>query len=87
MTMVFSNWFLPRDETAPADGAPITACLSEVDSNTVRVHSPPRVLAPPEQKALAVSEHAYRALELRWPGRGAAFALAQAAEGTRWPWR
>ena len=78
---VVDNWFLPLGDGA-ADDRPDPACGSDTDKTYVQQCTLLRKFhATPLQRALAVSEHAYRTLERGNPGRSAAFALADAAAG------
>ncbi len=84
-----TKWFLPSFATkwftsrqVFSEDRPHPACSDEKDPNYVHectlLH---KYHASSYQRALAVSEHAYRTLEREEPGRGAAFALVDAAAG------
>ncbi len=78
---VHANWFLPADGTVVPD-TPAAACAGDPNSNYQRECS--RLLlefSTPGQRALALSEHAYRSLERQLPSRAIAFALTDAAAG------
>jgi hypothetical protein len=79
------NWFLPSQKTGEdsarkAEATPAT-CRTADTNYTHECTRLNQYHVTPGQKLLATSEHAYRALEQLWPGRGRAFALVDAAAG------
>ena len=77
---VDSNWVLPEGEVLSTTS--VAACSSDKDRayerECTRLHN---YYKAADQRAMAVAEHAYRALERKTPGKGVAFAFAEMAAG------
>jgi tetratricopeptide (TPR) repeat protein len=94
---VFDNWFLPPaakwylpsfvanwlepSGNGAADNGSTAACSGSDKTYAEECTLLRRYHTTPYQRTIAVAQHAYRTLEVHQPGRGAAFALLDAAEG------